>query len=81
MRDPFFQRRLFSKTPIIYFRHGYLWVAMIVNASVTVSMYFLVLFYLVMEKQLSPFSVVAKLASVKAILFFSFWYVAAENHK
>eukprot|EP01127_Copromyxa_protea_P007128 TRINITY_DN17046_c0_g1_i1.p1 TRINITY_DN17046_c0_g1~~TRINITY_DN17046_c0_g1_i1.p1 ORF type:complete len:391 (-),score=51.35 TRINITY_DN17046_c0_g1_i1:46-1218(-) len=53
--------------------HGYLWVTLIVNTSVTISMYFLVLFYFVLEKQLKPFSPVAKLTSVKAVLFFSFW--------
>lgn len=52
---------------------GFLWVTIIINVSVAISMYFLVLFYLVTKKQLKPYRPVAKLMSIKAILFFSFW--------
>jgi hypothetical protein len=52
---------------------GFLWVTIAVNVSVAISMYFLVLFYLVTRKQLKPYRPVAKLMSIKAILFFSFW--------
>lgn len=36
-------------------------------------MYFLVLFYLATEEELAPYRPIAKLASIKAILLFSFW--------
>eukprot|EP01127_Copromyxa_protea_P003109 TRINITY_DN12979_c0_g1_i1.p1 TRINITY_DN12979_c0_g1~~TRINITY_DN12979_c0_g1_i1.p1 ORF type:complete len:364 (+),score=33.74 TRINITY_DN12979_c0_g1_i1:6-1097(+) len=52
---------------------GFLWVTLTINVSVAISMYFLVLFYLATRKQLKPYRPVAKLMSIKAILFFSFW--------
>jgi len=54
-------------------QHGYLYITIFMNMSVIISMYFLVLFYLVTKQELAPFSPIAKLASMKAILFFSFW--------
>jgi len=56
---------------------GYLYVTIINLSSVTVAMYFLVLFYMVTQKQLAPYRVMSKLLSIKAILFFSFWQAVA----
>jgi len=53
--------------------HGYLYCTIIVNSSVTLSMYCLVLFYLVTKKELKPHHPIGKFACIKAILFFSFW--------
>jgi hypothetical protein len=36
-------------------------------------MYFLVLFYLATQEELAPYKPIYKLASIKAILLFSFW--------
>lgn len=57
--------------------HGYLYVTVIVNTSVTISMYCLVLFYLVAKDELAPYRPVGKFACIKAILFFSFWQSVA----
>jgi len=53
--------------------HGYVYVTAVTFASVTLSMYCLVLFYFIMEKDLAVHSPLAKFCCVKAILFFSFW--------
>jgi len=53
--------------------HGYVYVTAITFTSVTVSMYCLVLFYIIMEEELKPHRPIAKFICVKAILFFSFW--------
>jgi len=52
---------------------GYVYVTAITFASVTISMYCLVLFYFLMEEDLKPHKPIAKFLCVKAILFFSFW--------
>jgi len=54
-------------------RYGYIYIAFITNTSVTVSMYCLVLFYIVTKEELAPYNPVAKVLCIKAILFFSFW--------
>jgi len=53
--------------------YGYIYIAGITNLSVTFSLYFLVLFYLVAEKELAPNKPIAKFLCIKSILFFSFW--------
>jgi hypothetical protein len=53
--------------------YGYVYVTVIALASVLLSMYFLVWFYLTTEEEMRPFSPVAKFICIKAILFFSFW--------
>jgi len=55
------------------FDSGYLYITFINNFSVSLSMYFLVLFYLATREELAPHQPGAKLASIKAILLFSFW--------
>ena len=52
---------------------GFPWLAFINNISVSLSLYFLVLFYLATEERLAPFNPFYKFLTVKAILFFSFW--------
>ena len=51
---------------------GFPWLAFINNISVSLSLYFLVLFYLATEERLAPFNPFYKFLTVKAILFFSF---------
>jgi len=53
--------------------YGYLYVSIITNFSVTVAMYFLVLFYIVTKDALEPYNPISKFLCIKAILFFSFW--------
>ena len=52
---------------------GFPWLAFINNLSVSLSLYFLVLFYKATEERLAPFNPFIKFVTVKAILFFSFW--------
>lgn len=61
------------------FRTGHLYVSVINNASVTISLYFLVLFYRASEERLKPFNPFAKFLCIKAILFFSFWQTTILN--
>jgi len=55
------------------FKYGFIYVTVISNFSVSLSMYFLILFYLAVQQELAPYRPIAKLASIKAILLFSFW--------
>ena len=55
------------------FTRGYLYITFILNVSVTVSLYFLVLFYITVEEELKPYKPLPKFIAIKAILFFSFW--------
>ncbi len=52
---------------------GFLYFTIITNASVTVALYALVLFYIAAKEELEIFNPLAKFLCVKAILFFSFW--------
>ena len=55
-------------------RHcGYIYISSINNTSVSISLYYLVLFYLATEERLAPFKPFHKFLSVKAILVMSFW--------
>jgi len=53
--------------------YGYVYVVVIDNISITISMYFLILFYQATKEELAPFKPVLKLICIKAIIFFSFW--------
>jgi len=52
---------------------GYLWVSIMYNTSITISLYFLVLFYEATKDILSPFKPISKFLCIKAVIFFSFW--------
>jgi len=54
-------------------QYGYVYLVAIDNISITLSMYFLVLFYQAMKEELAPFKPVPKFLCIKAIIFFSFW--------
>jgi hypothetical protein len=59
------------------FTSGYLYLAVINNISISLSLYCLVLFYMATEERLKPFQPFAKFLCIKAILFFSFWQACA----
>ena len=59
------------------FKSGYLYLAVINNISISLSLYCLVLFYMATEERLKPFNPFAKFLCIKAILFFSFWQACA----
>ncbi|CAK9290685.1 unnamed protein product [Gordionus sp. m RMFG-2023] len=52
---------------------GYLYVTMIYNVSVTLSLTALYLFYVATKNMLRPFDPILKFLSVKSIIFLSFW--------
>ena len=52
---------------------GFPWLGFINNISVSLSLYFLVLFYMATEERLAPYRPLNKFVTVKAVLFFSFW--------
>lgn len=54
-------------------KYGYLYVTIIYNTSVTLSLYALVLFYVATKDILKPYDPVLKFFMVKAIIFASFW--------
>ncbi|XP_057603646.1 transmembrane protein 184A isoform X2 [Hippopotamus amphibius kiboko] len=52
---------------------GYLYVTLIYNASVSLALYALFLFYFATRELLRPFEPVLKFLTIKAIIFLSFW--------
>lgn len=52
---------------------GYLYVTIVANASVTVSMYYLLEFYHQLAEELKPLNPVSKLISIKLVLLAAFW--------
>ncbi|EPE06115.1 hypothetical protein F503_02944 [Ophiostoma piceae UAMH 11346] len=54
-------------------KSGYFWSGIVYNLSVTVSLYSLGLFWVIMHEDLKPFRPVPKFLCVKAIIFASYW--------
>lgn len=52
---------------------GYLYVTIIYNVSVSLSLYALFLFYFATRDLLSPYSPMLKFFMVKSVIFLSFW--------
>lgn len=52
---------------------GYLYVTMIYNISVSLSLYALFLFYFATRELLVPYNPVLKFFMVKSVIFLSFW--------
>ncbi|KAK7442768.1 hypothetical protein VKT23_020796 [Stygiomarasmius scandens] len=52
---------------------GYLYISIIYNVSICLSLYCLAMFWLCVNEDLKPFRPVPKFLCVKGILFFSFW--------
>jgi Organic solute transporter Ostalpha len=52
---------------------GYLWIAILYNLSVTVSLYSLAMFWVCMSQDLKPFRPVPKFLCIKLIIFASYW--------
>ncbi|KEY70970.1 hypothetical protein S7711_00807 [Stachybotrys chartarum IBT 7711] len=52
---------------------GYFWSGILYNISVTLSLYFLGLFWVCMHKDLQPFRPVPKFLCIKLIIFASYW--------
>lgn len=56
-------------------RHGYPYLTIVDNVSITISMYYLILFYVAVKHDLGRFDfrTVTKFLCIKSIIFFSFW--------
>ena len=52
---------------------GYLYLCIMVNLSISLSLYWLVLFYVSTKDALVPYNPVPKFLCIKGVLFFSFW--------
>lgn len=52
---------------------GYLWIGLLYNASVTLSLYSLAMFWVCMAKDLRPFRPMPKFLCIKLIIFASYW--------
>lgn len=52
---------------------GYLYVTLVYNASVSLALYALLLFYAATRELLRPFRPVLKFLTIKAVIFLSFW--------
>jgi len=52
---------------------GWLWITIINNFSVTVSLYFLVLFYQAAKADIKPYNPLIKFGVIKGIVFFCYW--------
>lgn len=53
--------------------NGYVYVTTITNFSITLSMYWLIMFYQATKDALVPFDPVPKFLCIKGVLFFSYW--------
>jgi len=58
---------------IFSFKMGFVYIAFIDNLSITLAMYFLVLFYQATKEELVLINPVPKFLCIKAIIMFSFW--------
>lgn len=54
-------------------KYGYLYVTIIDNTSITIALYFLVVFYMPIADELKPFRVIPKFLCIKTVIFFAFW--------
>lgn len=54
-------------------KYGFLWITMIMNISICIALYALVIFYSLIYKVIKKYQPFAKLLSIKMILFFIFW--------
>ena len=58
---------------IISVGSGYLWISILFNVSVTLSLYSLAIFWVCMSQDLQPFRPVPKFLCIKLIIFASYW--------
>ncbi|TRY88404.1 hypothetical protein DNTS_018306 [Danionella cerebrum] len=71
--SPLFSLEIFSVLNLFCASGGYLYVMIIYNVSVSVSLYALLLFYQAAQELLEPFGPLLKFLMVKSVIFLSFW--------
>lgn len=55
------------------YHYGYFWIAMGLNVSAALALYFIFLFYDLIKEVIHPYRPLLKLISIKILLFFVFW--------
>ncbi len=55
------------------FTNGYLYLTIVTHTSISLSMYWMVMFYKATSEALAPFSPIPKFLCIKGVLFFSYW--------
>jgi len=71
--------KAYDEENIFKANNGYLWLTVVENISITISLYYLVLYYMAVKEELAPFSPVGKFLCIKAVIFFSFWQGVVIN--
>ncbi|ODQ65645.1 DUF300-domain-containing protein [Nadsonia fulvescens var. elongata DSM 6958] len=61
------------KQGYIGLKSGYMWLGIIYNLSVSMSLYCLALFWVTLAADLAPFRPMPKFLCIKAVIFFSYW--------
>lgn len=69
----YYDTKAYNEEVLFEANNGYLWLTLIENISITISLYYLVLYYMATKEELKPFKPVGKFLCIKAIIFFSFW--------
>lgn len=77
-RDPRLNHHKFP-CPSLSVASGYLYVTIIYNISVSLSLYALFLFYFATRELLVPYNPVLKFFMVKSVIFLSFWQGEATS--
>jgi len=75
----FWDPSAYNEEELFLANNAYLWLTVIENCSITLSLYYLVLYYLAVKEELAPFRPVGKFLCIKAVIFFSFWQGVAIN--
>lgn len=55
------------------FKNGYLYITVVTHISISLSMYWMVMFYMATSEALAPFNPIPKFLCIKGVLFFSYW--------
>jgi len=69
----YYDSTAYNEEDLLKADNGYLWLTLIENVSITISLYYLVLYYMATKEELAPFRPVGKFLCIKAVIFFSFW--------
>lgn len=71
---------VYHEGTIVHFSSGYfgydsayLYISIIMNSSVTIAMYYLVLFFMALKKDLKGNFPILKFSSIKLVVFLTFW--------
>lgn len=63
----------FYRPNVIAWNSAYFWTGLFYNVSISLSLYFLALFWYCLHDDLEPYRPMPKFLCIKAVIFFSFW--------